>query len=66
MILELMPSHAETYHVFLKTIACYLSAAGVPRHGAGGVHTYVCTYMVCIVCNVHVQLMEAENHQYFH
>jgi len=24
MILELMPSRAETYHVFLKTIACYL------------------------------------------
>jgi len=23
MILELMPSRAETYHVFLKTIACY-------------------------------------------
>jgi len=22
MILELMPSRAETYHVFLKTIAC--------------------------------------------
>jgi len=23
MILELMPGRAETYHVFLKTIACY-------------------------------------------
>ena len=23
MILELMPSHAATYHVFLKTIACF-------------------------------------------
>jgi len=57
-----MPRHIMS---FLKTIACYLSA-GVPRHSAGSVHTYVCTYMVCIVCNVHVQLMEAENHQYFH
>ena len=25
MILELIPSRSETYHVFLKTIACYSS-----------------------------------------
>jgi len=25
MILELMPSRAETYHVFLTTIACFMS-----------------------------------------
>jgi len=32
MILELMPSRAETYHVFLKTIACYTCELAHPHH----------------------------------
>jgi len=32
MILELMPSRAETYHVFLKTIACSVFIAYIPEY----------------------------------
>ena len=34
----------------------------VPRHSAGGVDSsYIHVYMVHIVCNAHVQVIEAEN-----
>jgi len=35
MILELMPSRAKTYHIFLKTIACYVTPG----------HKYNCVIM---------------------
>jgi len=33
----------------------------VSWHNAGGIGTYVRTYVVCIIHNVHAQVMEAEN-----
>jgi len=42
----------------------FCRGTGVPRHSAGGVGTFVrmcvCTYVVRIVCNAHVRVMEAE------
>jgi len=35
MILELMPSHAETYHIFLKTIACLHYMQGSENEAVG-------------------------------
>jgi len=40
-----------------KKNICYCLGTGVPRHSAGGVGTYV----VRIVHNAHVKVMEAEN-----
>ena len=34
---------------------------GMPRHFAGGVGTFICTYVVRIICNTHAQVMEAKN-----
>ena len=37
----------------------------MPRHSAGGidmsVRSYVCTYVVHIICTAHAQVMESEN-----
>ena len=45
--------------------AGFCLGTGALRHSAGGigtfVHTFVCTYMLCIIHNAHARVMEAEN-----
>jgi len=45
----------------LQTDENFCLGTGVPRHSAGGVGTFVRTYVVRIVCNAHARVMEAEN-----
>ena len=44
--------------VFVSALECQASAGGV---GSSYVRTCVHTYVVCIICNAHARVMEAEN-----
>ena len=52
----------ESCHIKKKA---FCLGTGVPRHSAGGVGTFVrsfvCTYVVLIICNAHARVLEAEN-----
>ena len=49
MILELKPSRAETYHVFLETIACKLSSMEVYAT-ARDTGRAICVYAKTQIC----------------